>query len=101
MQNVRSTLNITNHNTWDSMPLVISDSLVPTGMLMDQNLVVIWEKRALKSVVGVPVPSGFEAMSNALNLASSKFSACTNIYVLTRKALNMEELFLDRNIWKN
>ena len=30
-----------------------------------------WEKRVLKSEVGVPSPSGFEARSSALNLASS------------------------------
>lgn len=42
-----------------------------------QNRVVILENKALKSLVGVPVPSGFEARSNALYLASSNCSACT------------------------
>lgn len=41
----------------------------------NQNRVVIWENNALKSFVGVPVPSGLEARSKALNLASSNWSA--------------------------
>lgn len=36
----------------------------------------IWEKSALKSLVGVPSPSGFDARSSALNFASSKHNAC-------------------------
>lgn len=44
--------------------------------IQTQKRVVIWEKRALKSFVGVPTPSGFDAKSNALNWASSNWSAC-------------------------
>lgn len=51
---------------------------------INQKRVVIWENRALKSLVGMPVPSGFEARSNALNFASSKFSACRNVCVIKR-----------------
>jgi hypothetical protein len=38
---------------------------------MAQNRAVTWENNDLKSFVGVPVPSGFEAKSNALNFVSS------------------------------
>lgn len=42
-----------------------------------QKREVICENRALKSFVGVPVPSGFDARSNALNLDSSNCNACS------------------------
>lgn len=38
-----------------------------TTTFQNQKRVVIWEKRALKSFVGEPAPSGFDAKSNALN----------------------------------
>jgi len=41
-----------------------------------QNRAVIWANSALKSFVGVPTPSGFDAKSNALNFASSYCRAC-------------------------
>lgn len=47
------------------------------SLVVYQKRVVIWANRALKSFVTVPVPSGFEAKSNALNLASSNCSACS------------------------
>lgn len=47
------------------------------SLVVYQKRVVIWANRALKSFVAVPVPSGFEAKSNALNLASSNCSACS------------------------
>lgn len=42
-----------------------------TTTFKNQKRVVIWENKALKSFVAEPAPSGFDAKSNALNLASS------------------------------
>ena len=52
--------------------------------IKNQKRVVIWAKRALKSFVGVPTPSGFDAKSNALNLASSNCSACCKTKTKTK-----------------
>jgi len=39
--------------------------------IQTQKREVSWENKALKSFVGSPAPSGFDAKSNALNLVSS------------------------------
>lgn len=57
-----------------------------------QNRAVIWENRALKSVVGVPDPSGFEARSNALSFASSKFSACKKANIIKNSKTETETM---------
>jgi len=49
-----------------------------------QKRAVILANNALKSFVGVPTPSGFDAKSKALNCTSSKFSACQTIRLKTR-----------------
>lgn len=73
---------------------------IPLPFLQLQKRVVIWEKRALKSFVAVPVPSGFEARSNALNFASSYCNACSqNLYRLesVTKTRNIMSVY---NIWQ-
>ena len=61
--------------------------------IKNQKRVVIWAKRALKSFVGVPAPSGFEDKSNALNLASSNCSACWK-----NKKQKQNDVFLVNNV---